>query len=331
LALDRLRQGEMDLSFSTSFGDYWKATRERLDAEFECQVPRFFDRQPAPVVAAIREVLTGGKRLRGCLVCLLSEALGGTPAAALPRALAVECVQAASLIHDDLIDGDTLRRNRAATWTIKGPRRAVLLGDLIFATALQRMAELSRDDALALGEAIATMATGAYQEPLVPPDLEQDLAVDTASFYPQLIYLKSGALFGTAARMGALAAGASAPLAALAFEYGARTGEAYQIADDLQDLVEPAADGPTTAAQLPLLAPALRHFCAEVDLASQAVLTAETAARLRPRLRNGMLAAIEARLQQAMAAADQLASGRYRVLLHTAPHDIVRTMLVGAP
>lgn len=321
----------MDLSFDTSFTHYWKATRERLDAEFECSVPHFFDQQPAPLIAAVREVLAGGKRLRGCLVCLLSEALGGTLAAAIPRAMAVECVQAASLIHDDLIDGDTLRRNRAATWTIEGPRRAVLLGDLIFATALQRMAELGRDDALALGEAIATMATGAYREPLVPTDLEQDLAVDPAGFYPQLVYLKTGVLFGTAARLGALAAGSSAPLAALAFEYGARTGEAYQIADDLQDLVELAADGPPTAAQLPLLAPALWHFCAEMGLPSQAaMLTAENAARLRGQLRNGMLAAIEARLEQAMAAADQLAIGHYRLLLRTAPHEIVRAMLVGA-
>jgi hypothetical protein len=317
----------MDGSCSTSFRDYWKTTRGRLDAEFECWVPRFFDGQPAPHVAAVREVLAGGKRLRGCLVCLLSEALGGTPAATLPRAIAVECVQAASLIHDDLIDGDTLRRHRAATWTTKGPRRAVLLGDLIFATALQRMAELGRDDALALGEAIATMATGAYQEPLMPNDL--DAAVDPASLYPQLIYLKTGVLFGTAARLGALAAGLSAPFAALAFEYGAQIGEAYQIADDLQDLVDLPAGRPGAWAQLPL-APALWHFCADVDVADRAVLTTENAARLRPRLRSGMLAAIEARLQQAMAAADQLPSGSYHVLLRTAPHDIVQAMLVGA-
>jgi len=319
----------MDLPLT--FGDYWKATRKHLDADFECRVPRFFDRQPAPLVATIREVLAGGKRLRGCLVCLLSEALGGTLAAAIPRAMAVECVQAASLIHDDLIDGDTLRRNRAATWTIEGPRRAVLLGDLIFATALQRMAEVGQDDALALGEAIATMATGAYQEPLVPTDLEQTPAVDAAGLYPQLIYLKSGVLFGTAARMGALAAGSSAPLAALAFEYGARTGEAYQIADDLQDLVELAADGPPMLSQLPQLAPALWHFCPDVDVAGQAaVLTAENAASLRRRLRTCMLSAVETRLQQALAAADQLPSGPYRVLLQTAPREIVRAMLVGA-
>lgn len=313
------------------FGDYWKATRERLDAEFEHRVPRFFDRQPAPVIAAIRDVLAGGKRLRGCLVCLLCEALGGPPAAAMPRAMAVECVQAASLIHDDLIDGDTLRRHRPATWTVIGSRRAVLLGDVIFATALQRMAELGPDDARALGDAIATMATGAYQEPLSPPDPAQDLLIDTGNLYPQLIHLKSGVLFGTAARMGALAAGASAPIAALAFAYGARTGEAYQIADDLQDLAGLAADAQGAATQLHLLAPALRHFCADVDRPAGLVLTAEEAARLRPRLRSGMLAAIDARLQQAMDAANGLAGGAYRALLRAAPGNIVRAMLDGAP
>jgi hypothetical protein len=184
VALDGLKRVAMSVSGHGSFGDYWKATRERLDAEFERRLPLFFDRQPAPVVAAIREVLAGGKRLRGCLVCLLCDALGGGPAAAFPRAMAVECVQAASLIHDDLIDGDTVRRHRAATWTLQGPRRAVLLGDLIFATALHRMAELGPEDALALGQAIATMATGAYQEPLEPPDPKQDPVVDTGNLYP---------------------------------------------------------------------------------------------------------------------------------------------------
>ena len=58
---------------------------------------------------------------------------------------------------------------------------------------------------------------------------------------------------------------------------------------------------------------------------------AENAARLRPQLRKSMLAAIEARLQQARAAVDQLPIGRYRLLLQTAPRDIVRTMRVGAP
>lgn len=228
----------MDLSLDVSFDAYWRAARERLEGELERALPRFFDRLSTSDLDAVREVLAGGKRLRGGLVCLLNDALGGSPAAALPRALAVECVHAASLIHDDLVDGDVSRRDRPATWTTQGPRRAVLLGDLMFATALQRMTELGRDDGLALADAIATMANGAYQEPLAHSELAACSDAQGARLYPELLYLKTGILFGTAARMGALAAGRAAPVAALAFEYGARIGEAYQVADDLQDGAE---------------------------------------------------------------------------------------------
>lgn len=312
----------------TSFEDYWGTTRERLDEEFERALPRFFDRLPATRLAAVRAALAGGKRLRGCLVCLLNDALGGTPAAAVPRAMAVECVHAASLIHDDLVDGDTSRRDRPATWTTEGQRGAVLLADLMFATALQRMVELSQDDGLALAEAIATMATGAYQEPLAQADPRSSRG--RSRLYPELIHLKTGVLFGTASRMGALAAGVSAPVAVHAFEYGARTGEAYQLADDLEDLVERAADQPPTAAQLGLLGPAVWHFCAELAEEPFSVAPGD-AARLWPRLRVEMLAAIEVRLQLALAAAAQLPGGPHGALLASAPRHIVRSMSVGVP
>lgn len=322
----------MSLPFETSFDGYARAAAEWLDREFQRALPSFFGRLPASHVAAVRDALAGGKRLRGCLVCLVNDALGGTRAAAIPRALAVECVHAASLIHDDLVDGDTSRRDRPATWTTEGPRRAVLLGDVMFATALQRMAALGRDDGLALAEAIAAMATGAYQETLVQADVARASNIDRTRLYPKLISCKTGLLFGTAARLGALSAGMAAPLAALAFEYGARIGEAYQIADDLQDLVDRPAEEPLMPAQWALLAPLLWHFCPECRLLGDArSLTPEDAARLRPQLRSGMLAEIEARLLQATAAADRLPTGPQTVLLRSAPRAIVGIMQVGAP
>jgi geranylgeranyl pyrophosphate synthase len=59
-------------------------------------------------------------------------------------------VQAASLIHDDLVDDDAVRRDRPATWIVQGGRRAVLLGDLIFATALHKSAEAGQGQVLVL-------------------------------------------------------------------------------------------------------------------------------------------------------------------------------------
>jgi hypothetical protein len=98
----------------------------------------------------------------------------------------------------------------------------------------------------------------------------------------------------------------------------------------LQDLVEPAADAPWAAMQLTLLAPAIRHFCGDLDAPGPGVLTAD-AARLRARLRSDMLAAIESRSQQAVDAAGGLPCGEYRALLQAAPREIVRAMLVGEP
>ena len=112
-------------------------------------------------------------------------------------------------------------------------------------------------------------------------------------------------------------------------EYGARTGEAYQIADDLQDRVPLAPEAPPTPEQLALLAPALWHFCGETDLSGPGA--ALQAAGLRAPLRKGMVAAIEARLAQAVAAAQPLTSGPWQDLLRTAPRDIVRAMWAGAP
>jgi hypothetical protein len=327
MALDGMRHG-MGSCSQAAFDNHWRCVREQLDYAFDRRLPQFFEDLPATHSAAVRHVLNGGKRLRGCLVSLLNEALGGAPAAAIPRAMAVECVQAASLIHDDFIDGDTLRRNRPATWTVLGPRRAVLLGDVIFATALRRMAELGREDGVVLAKAIATMAAGAYQEPLAFSDLPQDAGLDAAHLYPRLIYLKTGVLFGAAAQLGALAAGVSAPLAARAFDYGVWIGEAYQIADDVHDWLE----APPDAAQCPLLAPALWHFFADTEPAGRFGLpTPEHAERLRPVLCQRMRAAAEHRLQQAIAAVDLFPSGPHAGLLRAAPHAIVCAMSAGAP
>jgi hypothetical protein len=327
MALDALRHG-MDSCSQQDFDDHWRGVRKRLDEAFDRRLAEFFEDLPDSQRATVRDVLNGGKRLRGCLVALLNEALGGAPAAAIPRALAVECVQAASLIHDDFVDGDTLRRDRPATWTVLGPRRAVLLGDVIFATALRRLVELGREDGVVLAKAIATMAAGAYQEPLAFSTLMPDPGQYAAKLYPRLIHLKTGVLFGAAAQLGALAAGVPTTLAAMAFDYGVWIGEAYQIADDVHDWL----DAPPEAAQCPLLAPALWHFLPEVDMAGHLVpTTPEHAERWRPVLRERMRAAAEDRLQRAIAMVDSFPSGPQTGLLRAAPHAIVRAMLAGGP
>jgi geranylgeranyl pyrophosphate synthase len=247
-----------DLDFSVR----WAALKAGLDHELARCIPDFFGSLGPGQVETISTILAGGKRIRGCLVCLVNEVLGGAPEHAMRRAAAIECIQAASLIHDDYVDEDTERRNRPATWAVEGPRKAVLLGDLIFATALEQMMRISQADGLAAAHAIATMANGAYLEPMDPADLARASAEGRygPGLYDRIIHLKTGALFGAAARVGAIAARASEATRELAFEWGTRVGEAYQIADDLDDVVSLEATAAITPGTLSRLAPLFLSF-----------------------------------------------------------------------
>lgn len=207
--------------------EYRAALKQRIDAELELRLGEWFAELPPAQLTWLREIVAEGKRLRGCLTCLVAEALGGRLERALHAATAIEIVQAASLVHDDFVDGDALRRGRAAAWTWLTPRRAVLAADVMFATAIERMAELGPREAATLARAIASMAQGALHEVL-----------DTQATYGRIIQGKTGALFAAAARLGALAADAEPRLLEAAYEYGMHTGAAYQMADDLAD--EPA-------------------------------------------------------------------------------------------
>ena len=184
------------------------------------------------------ETVGMGKKIRGCLSCLVNDALGGEPEGAIPGAVAIELIQAATLIHDDFVDQDTTRRSRPAAWTLEGARRAVLIGDVIFASAIEMMSDAGADEGLAVSRAIAQVSRGALSEPLDASALASDIESGGVNrgLYEKIIGLKTGILFGTACRLGALAAKADGRIGDVAFRYGVRIGEAYQVADDLEDL-----------------------------------------------------------------------------------------------
>lgn len=206
------------------FAAYRAVLKARIDAELKAQLGEWFPGLQDAHREALHDILAEGKRLRGSLTCLVAEALGGKLEQALAAALAVEMIQAASLVHDDFVDGDTVRRGRPAAWTKLSPRRAVLLADLVFATAIEKMARAGGREGATLAHSIAAMARGAVEE-----------TVDQADGYRRIIQLKTGSLFAAAARLGALAAGADEWTLEAATRFGARTGEAYQVADDLAD------------------------------------------------------------------------------------------------
>jgi geranylgeranyl pyrophosphate synthase len=209
---------------------YRGPVKARIDAEFALRLGEWFPGLPREQGDALQEMLADGKRIRGLVTCLVAEALGAPLERVLPSALAIEMVQSASLVHDDFVDGDTVRRGRPAAWKRLSPKRAVLLADLAFATAIESMARAGSREVETLAHAIAAMAQGALEEALGAGALQRG-----PQAYRRVIQLKTGSLFAAAARLGALAAGAEETTLEAAARFGALTGELYQIADDLVD------------------------------------------------------------------------------------------------
>ncbi len=249
----------------TSFQDYAKNLKPLLDEAFNSHLNRLLG-NPAPAGSrGETDLLSGGKKIRGSLLCLVASALGGANEDALPRAVAVEMIQAATLIHDDYVDQHPSRRNRAAAWTLEGGRRAVLLGDIVFASAIHMMSEMGREDGLIVSRAIAEISRGAYHEPLDPSSLLSAIEKNRidACLYPKIISLKTGVLFATACELGAVAAGVDEESRQSWRRYGLKIGEAYQIADDLHDVRQCLINGWVTDNEMAALAPTLLFFAGE--------------------------------------------------------------------
>jgi geranylgeranyl pyrophosphate synthase len=314
------------------FQEYCRKLGPILDAAIEQTLRRLFQGVHARPGAALKNAFQGGKRLRGSLVCLINDSLGGSPESALPRAVAVELIHGATLIHDDFVDQDRIRRNKPAAWTLEGARKAVLLGDVIFASAIEAMSDLGREDGLAVSRAIARLAKGAFQEPLDPLELAGHIEAGTlpAQLYDSIIELKTGVLFGVACGLGARAAGADAAIGEACYRYGRLIGEAYQIADDLTEIRFHLSGGMIDAREMAALAPALLCFGEDAQAWIGPVLTQEPTpvqgvlSKRFEEVRLSMERAMAERLESARQEASLFLSGtRLRETVYRAPWEIV--------
>ncbi len=198
---------------------------------------------PAPqrlIEAMEYNIDAGGKRLRPVLVLWASEACGGDARAAMPPAMAIECVHTFSLIHDDLpaIDDDDLRRGRPTCHKVFGEATAILAGDAFLAYAFELLAadvaaaELSRRMTLELARAAGACGTiGGEQDDIASETQPCDVA-SVARIHDA----KTARLIQCACRLGAMAAGAEASTFEALSDYGVHLGRAFQIVDDLLDV-----------------------------------------------------------------------------------------------
>ena len=177
----------------------------------------------------------GGKLLRSALVCFSCEALGGEVEKALPLACALELIHNFSLVHDDIQDGDELRRGRPTTWKAFGIAQAINAGDgllvLALRTALEEEDGLPPGTLLAVQRALLSATFRMIEGQVLDLSLEgtPDGGVER---YLDMARKKTGALLGCALELGALAAGRP-ELAPIHRELGETLGLAFQIRDDI--------------------------------------------------------------------------------------------------
>lgn len=196
-----------------------------------------FSDSPAGLYEPLKYVLSlGGKRLRP-LLCLSACNLYSEEAlvTALPLAMAVELFHNFSLIHDDLMDHSSLRRNKPTVHVKWDENTAILSGDALQIMAYKHIALAPTailKDCLILFNTTAQQICEGQQ---LDMNFEQHDNVHKED-YIEMVRLKTAALLACSLKMGALAAGAPHESADLLYNFGIHLGIAFQIQDDLLDV-----------------------------------------------------------------------------------------------
>ena len=191
-------------------------------------------------------LLAGGKRIRPMLVLEFCRIAGGDVEKALPVACGIEMLHTYSLIHDDLpcMDNDTLRRGKPTNHVLYGECTATLAGDALQAEAFRSVlsaelpAQNRADCAQILAEAVGLdgMCGGQYL------DMSWEGKSLSEQELTEINSRKTGALLVAACRMGVAAAGGSERMLESASHYGAALGMAFQIRDDMLDVLSTEAE-----------------------------------------------------------------------------------------
>jgi geranylgeranyl diphosphate synthase type I len=227
--IDRMLPDIRPLKFYESLKEYLELSKHRV-------------RPSMAVYEPIRHVVeAGGKRIRPTLCLLACEAVGGDPKKALPTAVAVELVHTFTLIHDDVMDEDLVRRGRPTAAAIWGNPIAITAGDGLFAIAFHSMAEnakvpgVRRETVLRLITMLADTCLGLSQGQTMDLLMEEE-GSPTMEQYMEMIRLKTGVLLEFALKSGAIIGGGTDQQVEMIGRFGAPLGMAFQIKDDLLNL-----------------------------------------------------------------------------------------------
>jgi geranylgeranyl diphosphate synthase, type I len=182
----------------------------------------------------------GGKRLRPAVLILAAEASGSNLKSVLPAAVAVELVHNFTLIHDDIMDRDDIRRGRPAVHKIWGEAGAILAGDTLYSKAFEILSKVENEPVRILKcmDVLSKTCTEICEGQWLDMDFEKREKV-TKSEYIEMVEKKTSVLYAAAAKIGALLGGAPDEIAEALSEYGRLIGIGFQMYDDVLDMVTP--------------------------------------------------------------------------------------------
>jgi len=206
------------------YGKYINKINQVLDSELKFYSQSEFK---DPLIYAIED----GKRIRPLILVLAAESIGKVDENAYVASCAVELLHTESVIHDDIIDNETLRRQKDPFHIKYGYNASILTGDFVLGFILNIAARL--DNARVTKE-LATTAMLMSEGEMLEGRLEtsEDL---TFNDYLKVIEYKTATAFETAARLGAIIGGGTEEQILSLAEYGKNIGIAYQVRDDLLD------------------------------------------------------------------------------------------------
>jgi geranylgeranyl diphosphate synthase, type I len=218
---------------------YLESVARRIDQ----QIDLYYGNKAGELDKASAHLLTaGGKRLRPAVVMLAADAVRkGASDDIIHAALALEVTHTFTLIHDDIMDDDSLRRGVQTVHTKWDMPTGILAGDVLYARAFEHICmATAKDDAKVravtmLAQACADICEGQHM------DMSFEHRTDVSrTEYLEMVRKKTGVLYAAAAGIGAVLAGGNAVQVKALYNFGLNTGIAFQIQDDLIDLLTPA-------------------------------------------------------------------------------------------
>jgi octaprenyl-diphosphate synthase len=179
----------------------------------------------------LKYALEGGKRIRPIILLLSNKAAGGYEADALKEAVAIELLHTESIIHDDIIDDETIRRGKPVFYVVYGFNTSLLTADFVFGIILSIASKSKKNVAEDLASAALQMCEGEILEMKVEAD-DSEVPLEK---YLLIVSKKTASLFEAAAKIGAKLASADEKVVEALSKYGFNIGIAYQIQDDILD------------------------------------------------------------------------------------------------